>query len=195
MVENCEHIWAEISDYIENDLSPTQRASMDGHLRDCAKCRSVLDGTRNVIALYGDERMYPLPLGFESRLRQRLTPIPSWWSSVGFGWMTAAAATAVMAGAFIVASVASHSHPATRSEMALPAFKVPDEMIVVVAQHGKLFHLAECGYLHTEGYPVRSMTAKEAIREGYVPCVRCLGEYALRLALNFLQRHGLMQAG
>ena len=43
---------------------PKLRAAMDAHFRACKHCTAVLEGTRNVIQLYGDERMIELPAGF-----------------------------------------------------------------------------------------------------------------------------------
>ena len=54
---NCELVWREISNYIEGEVDATLRSAMDAHFQTCAHCRSVLEGTRNVIALYSDERM------------------------------------------------------------------------------------------------------------------------------------------
>src|SRR5258708_33546742 len=88
----CEHVWNEISNYIEGDIEPALRSAMDAHFQTCQHCRSVLEGTRNVIALYSDERMIDeqtieVPAGFGRRLEKRLaqtaraggTRWSSWW--------------------------------------------------------------------------------------------------------------------
>ena len=49
-------------------------------------------------------------------------------------------------------------------------------MIVVVSQGAKDFHRPGCDVIHNKDR-VRTLTAKEAIREGYVPCIRCLRKY------------------
>jgi len=49
-------------------------------------------------------------------------------------------------------------------------------MNVVVSDGAKLFHVAGCDYIHNKD-KVRTLTAKEAIREGYTPCLRCLRKY------------------
>ena len=56
MVVNCEQVWQEISNYVENDLDPSLRASIEEHVRGCQRCTAVLDGTRNIVHLYGDDR-------------------------------------------------------------------------------------------------------------------------------------------
>ena len=45
---NCEHVWEEISNYLEGDIDSGLRAAMDEHFRSCERCASVLHGTRNV---------------------------------------------------------------------------------------------------------------------------------------------------
>jgi methylphosphotriester-DNA--protein-cysteine methyltransferase len=53
--------------------------------------------------------------------------------------------------------------------------------MVQVSEDGKTFHVPGCRYLHKhENEKVRLIAASEAIREGYVPCVRCLRQYLNR---------------
>ena len=105
MVVNCEEVWREISNYLEGEVDPSLRAAMEEHFRGCKHCTAVLDGTRNVIQLYGDERMLEVPLGFSQRLHRRLEEnMPP--SRRGFlGWMVAAAAAVLVAGSFELAQV------------------------------------------------------------------------------------------
>jgi len=70
---NCEHVWREISNYIDGEVDSVVRAAMDEHFRTCQRCASVLAGTQNVVRLYGDERMIEVPSGFGRRLEKRLT--------------------------------------------------------------------------------------------------------------------------
>ncbi len=53
---------------------------------------------------------------------------------------------------------------------AQPASYVPQQM-VAVAEEGKTFHDPKCSYIH--GKPVMT-TAEDAVKKGYVPCVRCM---------------------
>ncbi|HUC29546.1 MAG TPA: zf-HC2 domain-containing protein, partial [Candidatus Acidoferrum sp.] len=64
---NCEKVWREISNYLEGDVDAALRAAMDEHFHTCKRCASVLEGTRNVIQLYSDERMIEVPSGFGRR--------------------------------------------------------------------------------------------------------------------------------
>src|SRR5579863_4916064 len=71
MVVNCEEVWREISNYLDGGIEPDLRLAMEEHIRGCRRCAAVLDGTRNVVQLYGDERMLEVPLGFSQRLQHR----------------------------------------------------------------------------------------------------------------------------
>jgi anti-sigma factor RsiW len=42
-----------LSDYLDGELSPAERASVDAHLMQCAACRATLDELRQVIARAG----------------------------------------------------------------------------------------------------------------------------------------------
>jgi methylphosphotriester-DNA--protein-cysteine methyltransferase len=48
--------------------------------------------------------------------------------------------------------------------------------VVVVSSGAKIFHVPGCPFIHDKASE-RTMTAKEAMQEGYVPCTRCLRQY------------------
>jgi hypothetical protein len=174
---NCEQVWREISNYLEGEVDAGLRAAMDTHVRTCARCRSVLEGTRNVVRLYGDERMIEVPAGFGRRLERRLARSgrvrSNWatWSS----WMIPVAAMLLMAGGLRVASSRTVPHPLL-SEHAQPGHGIPRDMVVVVSAGAKEFHVAGCEFIHNKDQE-RTLTAREAEREGYVPCVHCMRKY------------------
>jgi anti-sigma factor (TIGR02949 family) len=68
----CEHVWREISNYLDGEVAPELRAQMEHHFRGCHRCRAVLDGTRNVVALVGDEQTFAVPPGLGERIYSRL---------------------------------------------------------------------------------------------------------------------------
>lgn len=72
MVLDCKHVWHEISNYIDEDIDPAVRASVEEHLATCRHCAAILDSTRNIIYLVADERTFSLPIGFSERLRARI---------------------------------------------------------------------------------------------------------------------------
>ena len=188
MVVSCEEVWREISNYLEGEVDPALRSAMEEHLRGCKHCTAVLDGTRNVIQLYGDERMVEVPLGFSHRLHRRLEEnMPANNSRrTFFGWMVAAAAAVLVAGSFEVAQSSSRNPSELRSEHAQPGSGVPPEMMVLITPDGKTFHRAGCSFIHGKDKEhLRTVEAREAQREGYVPCVRCMKKY---LSANHMER-------
>lgn len=72
MVVHCEEVWREVSDYLDGEVSPTLRVAIEEHVRGCQRCAAVVNGMRNVIQIYGDERMLEVPFGFSQRLHRRL---------------------------------------------------------------------------------------------------------------------------
>jgi hypothetical protein len=157
---------------------------MDEHFQTCKRCSSVLEGTRNVIQLYGDERMIEAPAGFARRLEKRLAQNArvsgtrwSTWSA----WLVPVAALLLFAGGLHVANSLTVT-PELKSEHAQPGQGIPPDMQVVVTADAKVFHVAGCGVIHNQ-QTERTLTAKEAMRQGYVPCLRCMREY-LHLSLR-----------
>jgi hypothetical protein len=174
----CEQVWREISNYIEGEVDAGLRAAMDAHFQTCQRCRSVLEGTRDVIQLYSDERMTEVPSGFGRRLEKRLAQNArvsgSRWSSWS-AWLVPVAALALFAGGLRVANSLT-AGPELKSEHAQPGQGIPPDMLVVVTADAKVFHVAGCGVIHNKETQ-RTLTAKEAMRQGYVPCLRCMREY------------------
>jgi hypothetical protein len=177
---NCEQVWKEISNYVDGDVDAALRSTMDEHFRTCKKCASVLAGTRNVVQLFGDERMLEVPAGFSRRLEQRLgqrlekQPSRSTWSSWS-AWLVPVAAMALIAGGVMLTNSLTHGR-FIRSYHALPANNIPPDLVVVVSSGSKLFHVPGCPFIHDKATE-RTTTAKEAMQEGYVPCTRCLRKY------------------
>jgi len=178
MVANCELVWREVSNYVDGEVDPALRSAMDEHFRACTRCRSVLEGMRNVIGLFGDERMMEVPSGFGRRLEKRLAQnarvSPSPWSSWS-AWLVPVAALALIAGGLRLANSLTEAHP-LQTEHAQPAHNLPPDMVVVVSADAKTFHVPGCDFIHHKN-TIRTMTAKEAIRQGYVPCLRCMRKY------------------
>ena len=69
---DCLDVIQEISNYIEQELDPGLRLSIEAHLAKCAHCTAIFDGTRNLIRLVGDGQVFELPTGFSERLQKRL---------------------------------------------------------------------------------------------------------------------------
>lgn len=83
---------------------------------------------------------------------------------------------ALVAGALMLAVIMyghSRNNEVLLSRHSDPAILVPEQQVAVTAA-GKLFHRADCPYIHGKA---EMMSAREAVRLGYTPCPRCLGRY------------------
>jgi methylphosphotriester-DNA--protein-cysteine methyltransferase len=180
---NCEHVWREISNYVDGEVDAELRAAMDDHFRTCKQCASVLEGMRNVVQLYGDDRLIEesiieVPAKFGRILERRLaqaTRVRSRGWSTWSAWLVPVAALLLITGGIRVANSLSVAHP-LQSEHAQPGHGIPPDMLVVVTAGAKDFHVPTCGVIHNKSTE-RTITAKEAIDQGYVPCVRCMRKY------------------
>ena len=119
--------------------------------------------------------MIEMPLGFSHRLQRRLDENAHPNRRTFFGWMVAAAAAVLVAGSFEVAR-SSGTRRTLRSEHAQPGNSVPPDMMVLIYPDGKTFHVAGCTSILDKEH-LRSVAAREAMREGYVPCIRCMKKY------------------
>jgi predicted anti-sigma-YlaC factor YlaD len=177
----CEEVWRDISDYIDDELAPKQRAALDEHFASCRHCTAVLEGTCNVIRLYRDERVLAPPQGFRDRLEGRIHqqlnqgPVEIMRPSrrAVLAWALSAAAAVPLGFALF-----------SRKPFALPGFHrqgptdSPVTGLVAVSQNSsdKVFHIPSCPYLH--GKP-KFLPVEEAIHEGYSPCAVCIGKRKL----------------
>ena len=180
MVVSCEHVWREISNYLDEEIDAATRAALQAHFKECKHCTAVLDGARNVVQLYGDDRLFELPAGFSQRLQRRLAqPSSSWaYRSARSFWMLAVAAVALVAGGLTLGSSSVFKQPELRSEHAQPPHNIPPALMVALSTEGKVFHVPGCKYLHKrDGESPQLMTAAKALQQGYVPCPRCLRQY------------------
>ena len=69
---DCEEVWRQISNYVDDEVDPGLRAIMASHFKDCAHCSAILDGTRNVVKLVGDGRAFEIPASASRRFYKKL---------------------------------------------------------------------------------------------------------------------------
>jgi len=69
---SCEEVRREISNYLDDDMSPRMRRLLEVHLEQCRNCAVLLDSTHNVLVLLADEHRFEMPAGFSLRVRQML---------------------------------------------------------------------------------------------------------------------------
>ena len=176
MVIRCEDVWQELSNYIDNEVDAPQRAAMDAHFAACRHCVSVLQGTRNVVQLYGDERMLPLPAGYKRRLLRGVADRIEGQRGGIFGWVMTLAAAGAMAGFLIAAELPRSAAPPLRSVHSQPTVKAPAGLVAVSAE-GKTYHVEGCPLLHGKA---QLIPATVAIQRGYTPCIHCMREAIIR---------------
>jgi hypothetical protein len=192
---NCEQVWLEISNYVDGEVDLTLRSAMDDHFKTCQRCTSVLAGVRNVTQLYGDDRMLEVPAGFGRRLEKRLAKDVreserrwSPWST----WLVPLAALALITGSVRFANSVTPS-PSLKMPMAQSGQGIPPDLVVLVATGTKVFHVAGCTFIHNKN-EVRSITAKEALAEGFAPCLRCMRKYMDVAAIRKAEAAGALEA-
>jgi predicted anti-sigma-YlaC factor YlaD len=69
---DCKHVWEQVSDYIDGSVTAEVREAIERHLAHCRYCSAVIDSTRNIVVLLGDERTFEVPINFSERLHRRL---------------------------------------------------------------------------------------------------------------------------
>jgi anti-sigma factor RsiW len=72
MAMTCKEVWREISNYIDDAVSPEMREELELHLAYCRHCTAILDAVHNIIILVADGRTFSLPVGFSDRLKARI---------------------------------------------------------------------------------------------------------------------------
>jgi RNA polymerase sigma-70 factor (ECF subfamily) len=60
-VVTCRHVTRQLSAYIDRQLQPELRRKIDEHLNVCNRCSIVLDTTRKLLYVSGDEKVFELP--------------------------------------------------------------------------------------------------------------------------------------
>jgi predicted anti-sigma-YlaC factor YlaD len=69
---NCRTIVKELSNYLEESLDSTLKATIEKHLEHCDDCRVVVDTTKQTINIYCNSEPAPLPEDTRVRLREAL---------------------------------------------------------------------------------------------------------------------------
>ncbi len=70
---SCKKVVEELSSYIDGQLDPRLRAMIEEHLRLCRRCTILVDSTRKLLYVVGDERVLLPPFESSNRLQQILS--------------------------------------------------------------------------------------------------------------------------
>ena len=69
----CDRVLQELSNYIDDDVDPVLRQEIEEHLRGCHNCSVLVDSTRKMLYIVGDERVFAIPIGYSDRLHSFLS--------------------------------------------------------------------------------------------------------------------------
>lgn len=69
---SCGEVRRELSNYLEDDVTPELRDRIEQHVLSCPGCKAVYNGVRNVLSLVSGADVIELPSGFSMRLYRRL---------------------------------------------------------------------------------------------------------------------------
>ena len=69
---SCKKIIAELSAFMEDSVDRELKAEIEHHLSHCRRCSVLLDSTRKVLIISGDDRTFEVPAGYGERLHQYL---------------------------------------------------------------------------------------------------------------------------
>ena len=70
---NCKNLVVELENYLDEELDPALRASIEEHLMKCKKCRVIVNTTKKTIEIYCNSEPAPLPEDTRLRLHQALS--------------------------------------------------------------------------------------------------------------------------
>ncbi len=75
---SCKKVIEQLSDFLDDAVDAKLRAEIEHHLRHCRRCSTLLDSTRKVLIIAGDDRTFEVPMGYSERLHRflelRITP-------------------------------------------------------------------------------------------------------------------------
>jgi hypothetical protein len=69
---NCEEVLRELSNYIDQAVSPELLLEMESHLRACGSCAVTLKTTRSIVRALNDDQLMSVPPGYSARLYKKL---------------------------------------------------------------------------------------------------------------------------
>jgi anti-sigma factor RsiW len=68
----CLALLGELSRYLDDEMTPRERRTIDAHCRDCTRCRRMIAGLRRTIDLCRATRSAPLPPKVRARAAARV---------------------------------------------------------------------------------------------------------------------------
>lgn len=69
---DCKQVLAELSNYLDAEVSPGLKQAVEQHLAKCHRCSIVYDTTRMTLKIISEVEPLEIPLEVNARLRTRL---------------------------------------------------------------------------------------------------------------------------
>lgn len=69
---DCAQVLAELSDYLDKEVSPETRRMVETHLTKCRRCSLVYSTTRETLRIVSECGVFTVPVGGSARLKSRL---------------------------------------------------------------------------------------------------------------------------
>lgn len=69
---DCSHLKDQLGEYLDGEIDSELCRELREHLKECERCRVVVDTTRRTIEFYSEKKPFTLPEGMLDRLQQRL---------------------------------------------------------------------------------------------------------------------------
>jgi len=68
----CEHVLAELSNYLDDELSPSVRQQVEEHMLHCKSCTAVYDSTRKTLRIVTETGSFELSESVSSRIADNI---------------------------------------------------------------------------------------------------------------------------
>ena len=72
---DCKEVLANLSDYMDGDVSAELRSALEEHIAKCRRCRVVFDTTGKALKIVLDVEPFEVPLAVSARLYERLEKV------------------------------------------------------------------------------------------------------------------------
>lgn len=72
---DCKEVLANLSNYVDGEVSAELRVALEEHIAKCRRCRVVFDTTRKALKIVLDVEPFEVPLAVSARLYARLEKV------------------------------------------------------------------------------------------------------------------------
>jgi len=69
---DCKQVRAELSNYLDEEVSLEVKAAVEDHLARCGCCKVIFDTLKKTLTIVGDTDIFAIPLEVSTRLHAKL---------------------------------------------------------------------------------------------------------------------------